>query len=98
MSAQNQVTAYQDTGLYPSAIASLHSPQLLQPEPFFGGQVTTEIFSQVAAHIQPTPNSPDTDVVQNVLQRELTLIEMQNADPESAWETAQLQIQRELSH
>lgn len=98
MSAQNQVTAYQDTGLYPSAIASLNSPQLLQPEPFFGGQITTKIFSQVAAHIQPVSNSPDADVVQNVLQRELTLIEMQNMNPQAAWEAAQLQIQRELSH
>ncbi|GER90250.1 hypothetical protein KDW_44120 [Dictyobacter vulcani] len=81
MSAQNQVTAYQDTGLYPSALASLASPELLQPEPFFGGQVTTKIFSQVARQIKASANNPDNDVVQSVLQRELTLIELQDADP-----------------
>ncbi|GCE08662.1 ABC transporter substrate-binding protein [Dictyobacter aurantiacus] len=98
MSAHNQLTAYLDTGLYPSTRASLDSPQLQRPEAFFGGQVTTKIFSQVAANIQPVPNSPDADVVQNVLQRELTLIEMQNMNAQTAWSVAQQQIQRELSH
>ncbi|GCF11108.1 extracellular solute-binding protein [Dictyobacter arantiisoli] len=98
LSAQNQSISYRDNGLYPSALASLSSPTLAQPEPFFGGQVTTHIFSQIAKHIQPVYTNSQSDVVQNVLQRGLTSIEMQNADPQSAWQDAQQQIQRELSH
>lgn len=98
MSPDNQVIAYQHTGLYPSAIASLNSPRMLQPEPFFGGQITTQIFSQAATHVLRSNNNANTDAVQYVLQRELTAIEMQNVDPQSAWDTAQAQIQRELSH
>lgn len=97
-SAQNQATAYSHTGLYPSAIASLHTASLAQPEPFFGGQITTNIFSDVATHIQPAYVGPGTNIVQNVLQSALSLVEMQDADPQLAWKAAQTQIQRELSH
>jgi cellobiose transport system substrate-binding protein len=97
-SAQNQRISYSHNGLYPSAIASLHTASMAKPESFFGGQVTTNIFSDVAAHIQPTYIGPGTNIVQNVLQRELSLVEMQDADPQLAWKIAQAQIQRELSH
>lgn len=97
-SAQNQANAYSHTGLYPSAIASLHTASLAQPEPFFGGQVTTNIFSDVATHIQPAYVGPGTNIVQNVLQSALSLVEMQDADPQLAWKAAQTQIQRELSY
>lgn len=97
-SAQNQLAAYKHTGLYPSALASLDNTHLGQPEPFFGGQITTNIFNEVATHIQPVYVGPQTDVVQNVLQAGLTMVEMQDANPQSTWVAAQAQIQRELSH
>ncbi|WP_246039295.1 ABC transporter substrate-binding protein [Dictyobacter alpinus] len=98
LSAQNQVIAYQHTGLYPSALASLDNTALLQPEPFFGGQITTRIFSHVATQIKAAPNNPDNDVVQGVIQRTLNMIELQDVDPQDAWQYAQQQILRELSH
>jgi cellobiose transport system substrate-binding protein len=95
---QNQVTAYRDGGLYPSTIASLQNTSLARPEPFFGGQVTGNIFSEVATHIQPVYVGPQDAIVQTVLQGALTLVEMQDAHPQLAWAAAQVQIQRELSH
>jgi cellobiose transport system substrate-binding protein len=96
--AQNQVTSYSHTGLYPSTIASLHNKSLARPESFFGGQITTNIFSEVATHIRPVYIGPQTDSVQNILQAALTLVEMQDANPQLTWLATQVQIQRELSH
>nr|BBH89178.1 sugar ABC transporter substrate-binding protein [Thermosporothrix sp. COM3] len=95
-SPQNQLTAYKTMQLFPSAFDALKSPELAQPEPFFGGQRTTEIFSAAAVNVPNSYSAPDDSVVSTAITDQLTLIELQGKNPEQAWQDAQNEARRVL--
>jgi cellobiose transport system substrate-binding protein len=95
-SAQNQLIAYKDTGLYPSALGALNSPAMHQAEPFFGGQDTAQIFAASAKEVLPRYLSPNDGAPTNGFDDQLNFVEFQNKNPEQAWTDAQIETQRAL--
>ncbi|MCM6761205.1 extracellular solute-binding protein [Rathayibacter sp. ZW T2_19] len=51
---ENQDTLITVGGLFPSTVVGLASPALEQPQPFFGGQVTSEVFVEAAKNTPST--------------------------------------------
>lgn len=98
LSPQHQLHAYLSQDLFPSTPRVFTSPLMNKPEPFFGGEKTTAIFAQAALHVKPGYTSTSYDTVNLIFQRQLTLIDIQNKDPELAWRDAQQQVSRELSY
>lgn len=96
-SPQNQVAAYKELQLYPSAISSLDDPALHQKEAFYGGEDTSSIFSVAVKNIPSFYSGPDDGIVGTAFSDQLTLVEYQGKSPEQAWNDAQAEAQRELS-
>ena len=69
-----------------------------QPEPFYGGQKTTDVFGESARHVKPAYFSPDDDIINTVYQQKLTTLDTQNANLHQAWQTTMHEIARALSH
>jgi cellobiose transport system substrate-binding protein len=98
LSPPNQAQTFLSNHLFPSTPASYNDPRVYRPDPFFGGQVAMKVFSQAAKQVKLSYLGPYSTTVEAVFQRELSLVETQNMDPEVAWNAAQQEIQRELSH
>jgi cellobiose transport system substrate-binding protein len=98
LSPSHQVQTFLSNKLFPSTPASYDDPRMYRPDAFLGGQATTKIFGQAAKQIKLSYLGPESTTVDAVFQRELSLVEAQNENPEVAWNAAQQEIQRELSH
>ncbi|GCE14714.1 ABC transporter substrate-binding protein [Tengunoibacter tsumagoiensis] len=98
LSPASQLQAYLDLGIFPSAPADLTSTKMFRPETFYGGQITTKIFTESAKNVVPGYIGPNNDLVSTLFQQELSLIETQNSDSQTAWNDVQQQIARELTH
>lgn len=98
LSPSHQVQTFLSNKLFPSTPTSYADPRMYRPDAFLGGQQTTRVFSQAAEQIKLNYLGPYSTTVDAVFQRELSLVETQNEDPEIGWNQAQQEIQRELSH
>jgi cellobiose transport system substrate-binding protein len=58
LSPANQAQAFTDAALFPAAPASFRMPALLEPDPFFGGQVTVGVFADSAAKAHRVYEAP----------------------------------------
>lgn len=54
MSPQNQLEYYLNLDLFPSIVETLESDELAQPDPFYGEQVVTDVFSESAQNVPNT--------------------------------------------
>ncbi|TDQ41997.1 ABC transporter substrate-binding protein [Aureibacillus halotolerans] len=97
MSPENQITAYQNYNLFPSAIDALESSELSSEEEFYGGQNTTKTFVDVAKDVPETYFGEFHSMVNGIFEAELRLVETRGKDPEQAWNDIQVQVKRELS-
>jgi cellobiose transport system substrate-binding protein len=95
-SPANQLLAYKDLQLFPSAISDLNDPGLHHAEAFFGGQDTTTVFAQSARHVPLSYYGPENDVVAALFTDQLSLVEFQGKNPDQAWNAAQQGAQREM--
>lgn len=95
-SPQNQVTAYKDVQLYPSAIAAFNNPGMHSHEAFYGGQDTTQIFAAAAKNVPTVYMGAGDDTARNTFLEQLSLVEYQNKNPEQAWNDTQTEIRREI--
>lgn len=95
-SPQNQVTAYKDVQLYPSAIDAFNNPAMHSNEAFYGGQDTTQIFAPAAKNIPTIYMGSGDDAARNTFLEQLSLVEFQNKNPEQAWNDTQTEIRREI--
>ncbi|MDQ0744509.1 cellobiose transport system substrate-binding protein [Clavibacter sp. B3I6] len=84
----NQVTAYADKGIFPSATAAYDAPELQEGDPFFGGQSTVGVFADAAAKMPTAYTSPYDSQVQAAFVTELQNVTSLGKDPEQAWEDA----------
>jgi cellobiose transport system substrate-binding protein len=98
LSPAHQVQTFLSNKLFPSTPASYDDPRMYRPDRFLGGQEATKVFSQAAKQIKLSYLGPESTTVDAVFQRELSLVETENENPEQAWNAAQQEIQRELSH
>ncbi len=95
-SPQNQLTAYKDLQLFPSAIADVDNPALQQNEAFYGGQNTTPIFAAAAKDVPLSYIGPDDPNLGALFTNELNLIDFQGKASQQAWNEAQQEAQKEL--
>ncbi|SMD17858.1 ABC transporter substrate-binding protein [Kibdelosporangium aridum] len=92
----NQARHYVDAGLFPSAPAAFDDPLMREPDPFFGGQVTVDVFGQAAKEVKPAYFSPQDIDISNILTDELVNVESAGKDPGQAWRDAQNSVNRLL--
>ncbi|KQM25867.1 extracellular solute-binding protein [Frigoribacterium sp. CFBP 13605] len=88
LSEQNQIVAYQDKGIFPSATAAYSAPELTAGDEFFGGQSTVEVFAQAAADMPTAYTSPFENQVAAPYMTELQNVQSLGKDPDQAWNDA----------
>ena len=95
-SPENQLTAYREIQLFPSALTALDNPSLNQPEAFFGGQNTTQIFVSAARNVPLAYLGPHDGRVDGEIYTQLENMQFSNKAPNQAWNDAQQAVQRDL--
>jgi cellobiose transport system substrate-binding protein len=98
LSPSHQLQTFLSNKIFPSTPAIYNDPRMDRRDPFLGGQVASKIFSQAAEQVKVNYLGPNATIVDNVFQHELSLVEAQNTNPDVAWNEAQQEVQRELSH
>ncbi|MBP2326494.1 cellobiose transport system substrate-binding protein [Kibdelosporangium banguiense] len=88
LSPDNQAKGFTDSALFPSSPSTYTMPALTAPDPFFGGQVTTEVFGAAAKKIPVQYESPNDQAVSAPYATELTNVEANGKDPGAAWTDA----------
>ncbi|WP_158839587.1 extracellular solute-binding protein [Saccharothrix deserti] len=94
LSPENQARGFTDSALFPSTPATYTSPALTAADPFFGGQVTIEVFGPAAQKIPVQYESPNDQAVSAPFQTELTNVESSGKDPNAAWNDAVAEAKR----
>ncbi len=97
-SPAGQIRGYAELDLYPAAPSALGDPALNQPEEFFGGQVTNEVFAVAAEGVPDFYYSGADDVIHPIFTDEMTNVAILGKDPEQGWADAQSQVRREVGH
>jgi cellobiose transport system substrate-binding protein len=88
LSPENEARGFADASLFPATPDSYSTPELTKPDPFFGDQVTIEVFGPQAEKIPVAYTSPYDAAVQAAYNEELGKVETQGKDPEDAWDDA----------
>lgn len=88
LSPENQASTYTEVGNFPSSVSALDDDALQQPDDFFGGQVTTDVFREASENMPISYTSPIDNEVSAPFYTELTNIESLDKDPEQAWTDA----------
>ncbi|GAB7105810.1 extracellular solute-binding protein [Streptomyces phaeofaciens JCM 4814] len=98
LDAQNQAQGFVDAGLFPSTPASYGLKTLREPDPFFGGQVTMDVFGPAAQKITVAYNSPYDVALGQPLKDEIKNVGVLGKDPEKAWSDAMSKCRRIAQH
>lgn len=98
LDAANQAQGYVDAGLFPSTPASYELKQLREADPFFGGQVTTDVFGPAAQKIVVAYNSPYDIALGTPIKDEIKNVGVLGKDPEKAWGDAMSKCRRIAKH
>ncbi|MFI1393660.1 extracellular solute-binding protein [Streptomyces sp. NPDC020681] len=98
LSADNQTRGFVDASLFPSTPASYGQKAMRGPDPFFGGQVTIDVFGPAAAKIPVAYNSPYDVALQQPVNDELIKVHTLGKDPDRAWKDAMSKCRRIASH
>jgi cellobiose transport system substrate-binding protein len=98
LDAANQASGYVDAGLFPSTPASYALKQLREPDPFFGGQVTTDVFGPAAQKIAVAYNSPYDVALGQPIKDEIKNVGVLGKDPDKAWSDAMSKCRRIAKH
>lgn len=88
LSPQNQAKAFTDAALFPAAPATYTMPALREPDPYFGGQVTVEVFGDSAQRAHRVYEAPADAEVQQVYLRQLAAYERGEKSEPEAWRDA----------
>jgi len=88
LSPDNEARGFADASLFPATPASYEMSALTKPDPFFGDQVTIEVFGPQAEKIPVAYNSPYDAPVAAAYYEGLSNIETKGKDPEDAWDDA----------
>lgn len=98
LDAANQAQGYVDAGLFPSTPASYDLKQMREPDEFFGGQVTTDIFGPAAQKIAVAYNSPYDIALGQPIKDEIKNVGVLGKDPKKAWSDAMSKCRRIAKH
>ncbi|MGW4790136.1 ABC transporter substrate-binding protein [Streptomyces sp. NPDC004230] len=94
----NQAQGFVDAGLFPSTPASYGLGQLREPDPFFGGQVTMDVFGPAAQKIAVAYNSPYDVALGQPVKDEIKNVGVLGKDPKKAWSDAMSKCRRIAEH
>ncbi|WP_407562248.1 ABC transporter substrate-binding protein [Streptomyces sp. 184] len=95
-SPENQVKAFTEMSLFPSSPRSFEMPEMREPQPFYGGQRTIEVFAPSAREVKTAYRSPYDRMIDPVMFDEMANIDA-GKSVEAAWKDAQDAIERELT-
>jgi len=98
LDAGNQAQGFVDAGLFPSTPASYAMPKLREPDPFFGGQITMDVFGPAAEKIPVAFNSPYDIALGQPIRDEIKNVGVLGKDPAKAWEDAMGSCRRIAKH
>ncbi|MFE0454354.1 ABC transporter substrate-binding protein [Streptomyces sp. NPDC058914] len=98
LGAANQAQGFVDAGLFPSTPASYGMKQLREPDPFFGGQVTMDVFGPAAQKITVAYNSPYDVALGQPVKDEIKNVGVLGKDPDKAWSDAMSKCRRIAKH
>ncbi|ELS58039.1 ABC transporter substrate-binding protein [Streptomyces viridochromogenes] len=98
LNADNQAQGFVDAGLFPSTPASYDMKKLQEPDPFFGGQVTMDVFGPAAQKIAVAYNSPYDVALGQPIKDEIKNVGVLGKDPKQAWEDAMSKCRRIAEH
>jgi cellobiose transport system substrate-binding protein len=96
-SPQNQLTAYKEIQLFPSALSALADPSMKHPESFYGGEDTTSIFAAAAKEVPLSYAGPDDGAANSAFYDQLNLVEFAGENPNQGWLAAQQEVRRNIS-
>ena len=88
LSPENQAKMFAEAALFPSAPAAYKMAQLVAPDPFFGGQRTTEVFAVSAAKKKRSFQAPADEELQQVFQNQLRALGAGSVTAATAWKNA----------
>ena len=88
LSPENEAAGFADASLFPATPSSYAMPELTKPDPFFGDQVTIDVFGPQAEKIPVAFTSPYDAAVSAAYYEELGNIETKGKDSDDAWDDA----------
>ncbi|MFD4570942.1 ABC transporter substrate-binding protein [Streptomyces sp. NPDC058417] len=94
----NQAQGFVDAGLFPSTPASYGMAKLREPDPFFGGQVTMDVFGPAAQRVPIAYNSPFDVALGQPVKDEIKNVGVLGKDPDTAWRDAMRKCRRIAGH
>ncbi|MED5020716.1 extracellular solute-binding protein [Paenibacillus chibensis] len=95
LNPDNQVTAFKDVNLFPSATKALDAPVMEEKEDFFGGQSTGDIFTESARGVKPAYFGTKYANLNGIVSRELQAVAL-GKNPDTAWNAALKRVKKEL--
>ncbi|WP_309097421.1 extracellular solute-binding protein [Streptomyces sp.] len=98
LDADNQAQGFVDAGLFPSTPASYGMRKLREPDPFFGGQITMDVYGPAAEKIPVAYNSPYDIALGQPVRDEIKNVGVLGKDPDQAWRDAMGKCRRIADH
>jgi cellobiose transport system substrate-binding protein len=94
----NQARGFTDATLFPSTPASYRLKAMRAPDPFFGGQVTIDVFGPAAEEVPVAYHSPYDYALDQVVSDELRNVNALDKNPARAWKDAMSKCRRIAEH
>lgn len=98
LNADNQAQGFVDAGLFPSTPASYEMSKLREPDPFFGDQITMDVFGPAAEKIPVAYNSPYDIALGQPVRDEIKNVGVLGKNPNKAWKDAMSKCRRIADH
>lgn len=98
LNADNQAQGFVDAGLFPSTPASYSMKKLREPDPFFGDQITMDVFGPAAEKIPVAYNSPFDIALGQPVRDEIKNVGVLGKNPNKAWKDAMSKCRRIADH
>ncbi|WP_329568118.1 ABC transporter substrate-binding protein [Streptomyces sp. NBC_01361] len=95
---ENQTKAFARASLFPSTPASYTMPAMRDPDPFFGGQRTIDVYGPAAKAVPVAYNSPYDTSLNQPIKDELTSVFTSGKNPKKAWRDAMDACHRIADH
>ena len=92
----NQAGGMEENGLFPSAIAAYDTPEMKQPDDYFGGQTVAQLLGEFAAAAPTFNRGPNTLTTTNIFRQAITDSLASGESAGAAYETALTKIESEL--
>ncbi|MEU1304770.1 ABC transporter substrate-binding protein [Streptomyces shenzhenensis] len=98
LGAANQAQGFVDAGLFPSTPASYGMRKLREPDPFFGGQITMDVFGPAARRVPVAYASPYDMALGQPVKDEIKNVGVLGKNPGQAWKDAMSKCRRIAQH